>query len=280
MIILFTLCVLTNGLQSICNKEYGKKNQCSAFFFTLIASIISLCFFLLRSGFSFDFDSNTILCGIACGVGAIASLAGGNLAIRNGPLSVSGLIKSLSLGVPIVFGIVFLSEPIGKWFFLGITLLVLSLTLVNLKKEGKSINLRWVLWIIVAFAGNALFATVQKVHQFSNGGLRANELMIVAYTFSAISLLVYVLIYEKEKIKVSFKRAPFAVGYGLLNATTNLCILLLAPIASAALVYPLMTGCDLIIVSLLSLIIYKEKLTLTQWIGVGLGIISAVLLSI
>ena len=278
--ILLIGCVLANVLQSVFTKEYNKVTECSSRIYALFSAVISLIFFLIRSNFQLDFDTYTVFCALFCGIGAIGSMVGFSQAVRYGPLSISGLIQIFSLAVPTLYGVLMLKEPMGDFTFIGILLLVASLFLTNLQKESSKINLKWVFWISVSFVGNSLFATVQKIHQINEEGSRANELMVLELLVVVTLLLLYVCFFERADFTRSFKRSYFAVGHGLMNAVNNMGVLLLAPIASASLVYPFVTGGDLVIVAIISRIFYKEKLLKRQWIGVALGIVSAVLLSL
>lgn len=168
----------------------------------------------------------------------------------------------------------------GKFTGIGLLLLIITLVLVNFEKVSTKINIKWIFWVSISFFGNGFFATVQKYHQIKNNGEKSNEMMILALTIVVIAMTCFVIIRERNNLKKSAKYLPFAAGHGVLNGIGNMCLLLLAPIASASLVYPLATGCNLVLLAIISFLFYKEKLKIMQWVGVVIGIISALLLSI
>ncbi len=277
---LLTVSVLANVFQTLCNKEYGKQKQCSSMCFALCSAFASLVFFAIRTVLNFSLDKYTFLCALLCAIGLIGSLVGFNNAVKYGSLAISGLIQMFSLALPTLYGITVLKEPIGRFTILGIILLVVSLVLINFQKESFSARFKWALWMSVSFFCNGLFATVQKAHQVATLGTNADSLMLFAFLCAVLVLLVYVILFEREIIRCSLIRSYYSITHGVINGLNNMSLLKLATLATAALVYPLITVAELIILSVLSVVLYKEKLLTRQWIGVGVGIISAVFLSV
>lgn len=278
--LLLSLQVSAESICSICSKEYAKREQTSALLFPMLSGLFSLIYFLIIAKFNLSFNTSTVICGILCGIGVIGSSVSNVMALRCGPLAITGLIRLFSLSIPTMYGIFFLREPMGKFTALGLILLIASLILVNYQKDSAKINKKWVFWVTVSFLLNGFFVTVQKHHQIINNAQKSNELMVLALTITVVFLLAYILIFRRESIVKSIKYFYFGAGHGIFNGVGNMSVLLLAPIASASLVYPLTTCCNLVLLSLISFFVYKEKLLLRQWIGVTIGVMSAVLLSI
>jgi len=254
-------------------------------FFIMISAFVSLVFFLTHSRFKLNFSLTTIICSLLCAAGFICAFAGLNRALQIGPLSLSTLIYTFSLFVPVIYGIIVLQESISKLFIIGMPLLIISIILVNYVKEDcakekNKLNIKWLMWVLTAFLGNGLFSTVQKVHQFAMKGEYGNELMILSLSISCVSLAIFGLLLEKEKFSKSFKYSYWAAFHGLLNGANNQCLLVLATKASSSLVYPFVTGGTLVFTSLISYIFFKEKLLIKQWLGVGAGIVAVILISI
>lgn len=272
--------VFAESVSSICSKEYAKREQTSALLYPMISALFSLIYFLIIAKFNLSFNKSTIICGILCGSGVIGSSVSNVMAIRSGPLSITGLIRLFSLSMPTIYGIFFLREPMGRFTVVGLILLIVSLILVNYQKDAAKINKKWVFWVTVSFLLNGFFVTIQKHHQIVNNAQYSNELMVLALSITIAFLLSYILLFRRRNIVKSLKYFYFGAGNGIFNGVGNMSVLLLAPIASASLVYPLTTCCNVVILSLISFLIYKEKLSLRQWVGVAIGAVSAVLLSI
>ena len=68
---------------------------------------------------------------------------------------------------------------------------------------------------------------------------------------------------------------------GICNVMLNLFIMLLATtILSPSLIYPVIGVGALMVVALISLFYFKERMTKTQWLGIAFGSIAVVLLSV
>ena len=101
---------------------------------------------------------------------------------------------------------------------------------------------------------------------------------------TAISVLVTLFIYlksDRRDSKVILKsNFYFPVLSGASNVVLNLFVMLLAVSSlSPTLVYPTIAVGGLILTAVISLIVFKEKLRLSQWIGVVIGIIATAILS-
>lgn len=278
--ILLFLNVFANIIQSIISKEYTKLKSTSSLCYAMFSSLFSLIYFVIISKFNLSFNKSIVIYSLFCGLGIIASTVCCNMAVRTGSLALTNLIQNFSLAVPTLFGIFILKEPIGNFTVLALVFLVISLFLTNLKKEKYSINSKWIIWISISFLGNGLFATIQKLHQSITGGKQGNELMVLALFIAVIVLFIIILIFDRGSIKISLKNCYLPAAHGTMNGIGNMTLLLLAPIASASLVYPLLTSCSMVILTFISFLLYKEKFSVRQIIGIVFGIISSVLLAI
>ena len=73
----------------------------------------------------------------------------------------------------------------------------------------------------------------------------------------------------------------FPIIAGSCNVVLNLFVLLLASTSlSPSLIYPVIGVGGLMIVTLISLFVFKEKLRWQQWLGIGIGAVATALLSI
>ena len=124
-------------------------------------------------------------------------------------------------------------------------------------------------------------STVQKIQQVASGGKYKSELMIGALIIAALMLLPFSLFNEKDKIKISLKKGwHLAFACGLANGIVNLLVMVLGGKIPVSLLFPVISAGGIILSSAISVFCYKEKLTKTQFIGVGIGIISIVFLNL
>ncbi|MBR5782633.1 MAG: DMT family transporter [Clostridia bacterium] len=282
MNVLMLLCVIMClSWQNISRKAYNQKVINGAFSFNLISILSAALFFALLSipkfSFSKDFIIYAVLFALSYGMAMIFSF----LAIAEGSLALTALIVSYSLILPSLYGILFLNESISLFLILGLCLLIISLLLININRNtATKITLKWLIFVVLAFLGNGLCSIFQKMQQVHCDGLYKNEFMLLSLTISAAIMLPAVLI-KKEKFATHFKRSGgYAILCGLANGIVNLFVLILSGRMSVSVMFPIVSAGGIILSFIVSLLIYKEKLSVMQYIGALLGLASIILLNI
>lgn len=275
--------IATISFQNVIRKAYSVKYSGGSFVFTALSSAFAVVFFVVTSGglkFTDEFFVHSVWFSVSYSASVLFSL----LAIKIGPLSLSALINSCSLVIPTFYGIFVLGEPVNRFLVAGIVLLLVSLVLINLEKKGeRKISLKWIICIFLSFLGNGICSTVQKVQQIDFSGEYKNEFMIVALVITTITLFIISLFAEKKEsftyMKIGF---PFYVPCGIANGLMNLLVMTLTTWGGmpASVMFPLISAGGIMVTSTISVLCYKEKLSINQIFGVILGVFSIALLNI
>jgi drug/metabolite transporter (DMT)-like permease len=211
------------------------------------------------------------------------SMVMGFLAIKTGSLSLSALIMQYSLIVPAIYGILMLGEPPKITLFIGLLLLIVSLILVNLsgKEEHVRPTLKWAIIVGLSFIGNGACVTVQKVQQVDFNRQYISEFMIVSIAISVLILLCLTLIFDRKELAYNVKKGGLiAAGSGMCNGIANFLMLVLAGILPASVMYPVVAAGGTITSSLAALLIYREKMSGRQLLGLGIGILAIIALNL
>ena len=217
------------------------------------------------------------LCYMAAHLGIIGGM-------KCGSATLTTLFVNLSLILVTIWGFLFWDEKITVLVSIGLLLVCLAifLCLYTKQKEEYKISLKWILYIILGCVGNAGCAIVQRAEQRAFGGAHGNMLMFFALVFSVLLFSLIFLKCDRRDVPTILKRAwwgPFLAG--TLNVGHNLFVLLLATTTlSTSLIYPVIGVGGLAIVTVFSLFVFKEKMQWWQWLGVGIGAVAVVLLSI
>lgn len=239
-----------------------------------------MTFFVITSG-GFKWEAGLIPYALGFALSYGTSTVFSVLATSTGALSLTALIISFSLMIPTFYGLIFLNDPVSIGLIPGIALLLISLVLINKKSESIKITRRWLVYVFLAFVGNGMCSTVQKMQQVAFDGKYKNEFMIIALASVCFGLFIASLIKEKSYIKRCAKAGwYFAIGCGLTNGAVNLFVMVLSGKMPVSLMFPLISAGGIIITYFVSRFVYKEKLTKTQLIGFVLGVCSVVLLNI
>ena len=269
-------------LQSTSQKQYNKRNKGGVYIFNAVCPLSARLIFLLSSIKGFGFDKALIPYILTFAVSYGSAILFTFLAVREGSLSLTSLATSYSLIIPTIYGIFFLNETPDIFIYTGFAFLVLSLFLINSKKEDAKINLKWIIFIVIAFFGNGLCSVIQTAQQLHFGGNYKGEFMILALLAVSVFFFILSLLKEKTQILPSLKsNAVFMIITGLANGIANLFVMILiSRKMEASIMFPIISGGGIILTCAVSVIFFKEKLSLKQYIGLILGVTSVILMNI
>lgn len=276
--------ILGVSLQNIVKKAYNVKVGGGAFTFSASSALIAALFFIVSSIGTFEYSNEFLLYSVGFSVFYSMGVAFSVLAIMEGPLSLTSLISSYSLVIPALYGIAFLGDEVDELLIVGIILLLISLFFVNMeKKDDKKITLKWIIFVFLAFVGNGGCSTVQTVQQTALAGQYKNEFMIIALLITSITLFLAAF-FTKERENVTMSLEKGFIWYaicGIANGAVNLFVMMMVSVYKmpASVMFPLISAGGIIITVIVSMTLYKEKLTKYQMLGVLLGIGAIVLLN-
>ena len=280
-LILVTIVIFVS-VQSVMKKIYNPKVTGGALSFSAASCVAALVVFLITSGGKLNFSTDFLIYSLLFAVSYSVTVVTNLLAIKTGPLSLTCLVTSFSLIVPTLYGILALDEPVSANLLIGLALLVVALILINLEEKGeKKITLKWVLYVVLAFVGNGMCSTVQKVQQINLAGQYKSEFMIVALIISAVAMAIFALCTEKTEFLPNLKAGfwMYAVN-GLANGVTNFLVIFLSLRTPASVMFPVISAGGIVLTFLISLFIYKEKLSTWQILGSALGLVSVIFLNL
>ena len=280
--ILLTVAVFGLIVQLIAQKTYNLKIGGGAFVFSASSALFAALFFVISSGGRLSFNPWVLLYSLFFAIAYSVSIVGLFLAIKTGPLSLTALITSYSLLIPTFYGLIALKEPIKWTLTVGLILLFASLTLINLKKGGKEkkINGKWIIFILLAFLGNGACSVIQKMQQASFAGEYKSEFMIFALITVFTSLAAVALFAERSKIKKSLSGWIWFIIWGFANGTVNLIVMILTGRMNVSVMFPVISGGEVVLTFIISRFFYKEKLTRIQDAGFVLGVLAVIMLNI
>ncbi|MBQ4082285.1 MAG: EamA family transporter [Clostridia bacterium] len=231
-----------------------------------------------------SFEPGVLLYSLGYGVCYVTSVVCLLYAMKHGPVALSSLIMNFSLIVVTVWGMIFWNSKINAVVLSGLCLVVISLLLCLYQKKSsqEKLSAKWFFYISIAFFGNTGCVILQKTQQMQYHNQHGNMLMFFAMIPAvAMCALLYLRAPVQEPKKVLCSSGFFPVLAGTLNLLLNLFVILLAagPL-SPSLIYPTTAVGGIAVTSVLSVILFKERLSLRQWFGVAVGGVAIALLSI
>lgn len=282
-VILLVLVMVAMLFQSVGQKQYNiKTGNRGTYIFNAVCTMSAAVFFICmdKGGLQFELGILPYVFGFAAAYGSAVLFS--FLAIREGSMSFTCLATSYSLFIPTIYGLLFLKESASLYLYIGFALLAISIFFINSKKDDNAFTVKWLIYALLAFLGNGFASTTQTMQQLKFEGNYKSEFMILALIIVSGLFWVLALTGEKSEIKPCFKKAGvFMVFTGLANAVVNqLVMTLVSRGMPASIMFPVISGGGIIFTTMVSVLFYKEKLTLKQYIGLLCGAASVVFMSL
>ncbi len=159
------------------------------------------------------------------------------------------------------------------------------------KNGGKTkFSARWIVCVSIAALASGGIGMLQMTHQKSVYRGELLTMLVIAFAVEtvilSIALLAYVLKYGRAAL---FENPPktkklwallvfLIVVAGLCGMLNHVINLYLSGVMDSAVFFPLVNGSNLVLVTVLSIFVYRERLSVKQWIGLGIGIIAVLCL--
>ena len=274
---LYSLNVLCSAGQSALGKQYARRGGESLPFNINKALIGTLLFLVLglMSGFSWHLE--TMLFGLFYGISLCISMHTGFKALSIGPMALTSIIASFSLIIPFLFGIILWNEILTLLKFSGIILLLLSIFLINAKKES-GFSAKWLFYALVTLLSNGFCSVIQKMHQIKFPTLYRTEFMF--WALLCVSIILTITYNTKRNGKVKFEFSLLGIASGIANCCANFIVLFLSATENASVLFPIIAVANIITVWVIGILFFKERLKVLQAIGLVMGVVSVVLLKI
>ena len=271
-IISITSIVLQNCIfNNVCKKDL----QTGAHVYRFNTLSYAICILLfgiiaINRGFSLF----TIFLGVLFGVVTALSNYYKMQSLTCGPMHITLLITTSSMIIPTMSG-VFFGESFSVYKLIFVFVLIFFIYLSLEKKNSTEINKKWLIFCALAFVLQGSIGVLQKIHQSSEHKDEIGGFLFVAFICS--------IVYSHFRAKKGFKALNFnrklfifAPICGLCTFLMNFLNLRLSGLLPSQIFFPVVNGSAIILSSVMSVIIFKEKLTKRQIMGLCGGILSLI----
>lgn len=275
--LLYLCSVICSSGQSALGKQYAKLGGNSLTFNINKALAGAALFLIVGIAGGFAFHLPTILLAIGYGALLCISMHTGFKALSIGPMSLTSTIASFSLIIPLLFGVCFWNEKLTLWNTVGIVLLLGSILLINAKKE-KGFSVEWMAYTLITLVVNGIFSVVQKVHQMRYPGLYRTEFMF--WALLCVLVILSVTSFSRPPENYRFGFTPWGIIAGVMNCLSNYIVLYLSAAENASVLFPIVSVANIMMVWMIGIVFFKERLKFTQILGLIIGVTSVVLLKL
>jgi drug/metabolite transporter (DMT)-like permease len=204
--------------------------------------------------------------------------------LKCGPVSLTVMISNFSIGITTLFGILYYKETLTTVNILGFVAITASLLLsADLKSSTKEkISGKWLAMTIVTMILNGVACIVSALHSnmIPEGN---NAFMALSYSFGGIFLLIYFLFRRKTEPETIHKNPKTILS--MMSVGAVLCVYLPLYLTGVRLFdisifYPVINAGSSTMISVIGILLFKDKLKPVQIAGLILGTLSIVLLTL
>ena len=212
------------------------------------------------------------------GINGVLYLAGFVLLQRNvreNGVVLSATFIKLGLLVSMAVSVVFFGEWPEIWQWAGFLLAVVAIVLMNYRPgEGKAGNMAGLLLLLLAGGGGDAMSKVFE--ELGNSGQSGHFLL---YTF-LVALICCLLLCARKKQSIGKMEWAFGLLVGIPNFFSSKFLLASLADVPAVIAYPVYSVATILVVSLVGVLAFRERLRKLQWVGMGIILVALVLLNI
>lgn len=288
--LLMILCIITYTFQSFFGKLFslsypGKSLAATPVFSTLYGLIVGFSTLIFASGFQFNASGITWIFGIVNAfILFLYNLSLVN-ASRTGPYTLQNLMAySGSVLMSLAFSTLFWGDQLHWYQLVGIALMIIAFILINMQNSSFVVHKKiYYLWVCLLFLSNGTYGILMDAQQRVMQQTQRNEMIVITFLGSAVISLIYLLLTQKSDSLPAFhmgkKSLLFTVISSVSAALAVYLMMVLLSNITASILLTVQNGCILALSILLGHIVLHEQLTKRMVLGIGLCIISLVLLA-
>ena len=200
-------------------------------------------------------------------------------------LSVVSVATKMALVIPIAFGLWYYQEPLGPYKGVGIVLALVAVYLASVKKDGGVIlQKRNLVYPVLVFLGSGLIDT--SLNFLQNDFITDKSLIpLFSSTIFMTAGIIGVMVLVAQKIKgvlsLEFKNIIAGIVLGIPNYFSIYFLVkaLRSDLFDSSGIFTINNVAIVIVSTLLGIVFFKEQLSIKNWIGITLAIISIALVS-
>lgn len=216
--------------------------------------------------------SITMILGVLNGVILLAGLVLLQVSTRKNGFVLSSLFMKLGLLVPFVVSILFFREVPTGLQVAGFCVAVGAIVLFNLKKDSQAG--RFGIGLILLLLANGSGDAIVKVFEALGPANLSNHFLCLSFSI-AFLLCSGLVIWKKEQFDV--KALLFGSMIGVVNFFSSKFLLGALSQLPAVVVFPTFSVAAMLVITLIGVAFFKERLSKRQWFAFG-GVIAALVM--
>ena len=197
-------------------------------------------------------------------------------------VTVTSLSSKLSVVLPTLAGVVLFSEKLNFVATMGIVLALVALVLVVGGKSttNKDIKINWLLPVLIFFGtgtGDILMKLTEQQNTSDDMSFMIAFIYFIAMLFG-ILIVAHDLI--RGKSKWQWKNAIGGIGLGVINFFSTFCVYQAMRCFDNVVLFPIYNIGVVSLTALTGWLLFKEKLTWKNYLGLAIAIIAVILITL
>ena len=200
-------------------------------------------------------------------------------------LSVVSVATKMSVVIPILFGLVYYKESLGILKIIGIILALVAVYLSSIKaNDGLKIKPSNIIFPVLVFLGSGIIDTAIKY--LEGEYIAKDDIPIFSATIYGMAAVLgfFILIFQASNghFKFQLKNVVGGIALGIPNyfSVYFLVQALRSNIFESSGVFTINNVAIVMISTLLGVVLFREKLLLKNWIGIGLAVVGIILITL
>lgn len=284
-----------SSLYSLCLKLVQRdylRRQPDFFFFSIVLNCFQLvCLVLLPPYRILSFSWPSIYYGAAIGALILAGYFFTVKAMSTGPLALTNSIISISIFVPIIFGLFFWGETLSWLDLAGMLLFLFSMLMISrstyyVKDQVKKIELKWIIYVVLAVISTGSTMSISKKFAL----IRPAESKEYLFSYMVANIILSAIVYfylrrrnpDKTTSRLLIPGIRFVILGALAGATmaaTNVLFMNYVGTISSVFFFPATRVISILLMLLFSSWIFKERMQKKAFLGFVLSALAILLVS-
>lgn len=200
-------------------------------------------------------------------------------------LSVVSVATKMSVAIPIIFGLLYYNETLGVLKGIGIILALFAVYLTSIKKkDGIKISPKNLVYPLLVFLGSGIIDTSLKY--LEEEYVSEMDVPIFSATIFATAASIGLVVFGYQKIKGTFyfqlKNVVGGIALGIPNYFSIYFLVkaLRSELFESSGIFTVNNVAIVMLSTIIGIIIFKERLLFKNWIGIGLAVLSIVLVAL